>query len=108
MKVFIIFSIFVFMSGLIFISFLGFPGVTDLELDKRSDIYAGEGENCLTPYSQIKCESGLECVLTSTSPHKTGICLPIGTKLEEDFINRYPLDFGHENKSVNKSNIVQN
>lgn len=69
--------------------------IYDLSLDNESEIYAGHYEACITPYSEINCEEGLECRLTSTEPHRNGICLKPGERLQEDLINR-PNDFDIE------------
>jgi len=35
----------------------------------------GEGEACITPYSETKCMDGLKCKLLSETPHKNGVCV---------------------------------
>lgn len=79
-----------FLGSLIFISTLNIISINDLTLDNDKHIYAGLNETCKSPYTEIDCAPGLECVLISTTPHENGLCLPEGTELEEDFINRNP------------------
>ncbi len=93
MNKFLLFAIVLFfISIVLLLPKLSITSIDDLALDKNSEIIAGEGETCKTPYSEIKCGKGLECILISTNPHITGVCLKPGTKLEEDLINR-PNDF---------------
>ncbi len=75
---------------IIFAQFIAAPTVNDVGVNTDATIRAGEGEACITPTIEIDCEEGLECVLLSEYPRKNGVCLPAGTELEEDFINRNP------------------
>ena len=89
MKLFIIIPLLIIITAIGIISFVDIPTANDLTLDKNSTIIAGKGENCITPYSKISCKEGLECILISEKPYANGVCLPPGTKLDEDLINRY-------------------
>jgi hypothetical protein len=89
MKSYIIIPVLIVVMALGIITYVDIPTADSLVLDKNATIVAGEGENCITPYSEITCKEGLECMLISEKPYKNGVCLPIGTKLDEDLINRY-------------------
>ena len=87
-KIIIFSGLSIFIIAYFFVFYTNLPSANDLALDKDSDIYSGEGEVCLTPYSETKCEEGLECILISKKPQKNGVCMKPGFKYEEDFINR--------------------
>lgn len=82
---FVIFSIFVFVFPIVVASYLHVTTIDDLVLNQESQMYAGKGEVCVTPYIKINCEEGLKCVLISTNPHINGICLPENKSLEKDY-----------------------
>jgi len=88
MKFFIIFSIIAFVLPLIAIQSLNITTIDDLALDKDSAIYGGEGDVCITPYTETKCQEGLVCILISTTPHVNGVCRYPGDGFEEDYVNR--------------------
>lgn len=71
-----------------FLSFSHLPNAGEINLDVDKEIYVGNGEVCLTPYTETKCQEGLECILISKKPHINGVCMDIGYIYEEDFINR--------------------
>ncbi len=96
MNYFIIFAIFSFTFPLLFVSCMHITTIDDLTLDKDSQIYVGEGEVCLTPYSKLKCQDGLECKLISTTPYVNGVCQKKDYNYEEDFINREENSWGNE------------
>ncbi len=89
MNSYIVVPVFIVFLALGIITFFDIPQADDLALSNNSKIYAGEYEACLTPYTQIECKEGLECILISEKPQKNGMCLKPGTVLKEDFINRY-------------------
>lgn len=98
MNLFVIFAIGTFLFPLFLGSYLHVSTIDDLALNKNSSIYAGKGEVCITPYSQIYCKTGLKCVLTSTKPHLNGICLPENKSLEKNYLDMY-------DAQANKSSI---
>ena len=51
------------------------PQVYEVDLANQSEILVGEGETCITPYSEFTCQEDLECVLVSEDPHKNGVCM---------------------------------
>ncbi len=89
MKSFIVVPILIIVVALGIAFLFEIPTADKLALDTDAEILAGFEENCLTPYSEISCQRGLECVLLSEKPYKNGICLAEGTELSEDLVNRY-------------------
>ncbi len=75
--------------ALLIVIFVDIPTANDLALNTDATIVAGEYEACITPYTEITCQEGLECRLISEKPQRNGLCLKPGTVLQEDFINRY-------------------
>jgi len=88
MNKFILYSIGAFLFPIFLVSYLNFTSIDDLKLASDHQIYAGEGETCITPYTQINCFTGLKCILISTTPHINGICMKPETQLDYDFANR--------------------
>ncbi len=88
-KSFFVVPILIILAALSIVFYVDIPTANDLALDTDATIIAGEYEACITPYTEISCKEGLECVLISEKPQRNGLCLKPGTELEEDFINRY-------------------
>ena len=87
MRIFIIFSIIVVLFPIILAQYIDITTIDDLILNTDKNIYAGKGEVCITPYSEINCKEGLECTLISTTPYINGICLDKNYLSEEDYFN---------------------
>jgi hypothetical protein len=84
--------------ALFLIQFIHITDAEDLALNNNPDVVAGVNETCMSKTFEIKCAEGLECVLISSYPYKNGICMKVGTILEEDLTNR-PATVGYvENK----------
>lgn len=83
---FVVFSIIVVIFPIVVASYLQVTTIDDLALNKESQMYAGKGEVCVTPYIQVNCKEGLKCVLISTTPHINGICLPEDESLEKNYL----------------------
>lgn len=85
-----IFFIFIFVP-VFFMNNLVVFTPNDISIINDSAIYVGEGEPCESFYIKVHCLEGLTCTLTSSSGHRTGICMLEGTNLDEDNILRNPL-----------------
>ncbi len=55
----------IFGGFVMLITNLNVSGVTDFEINKDNDIYAGEGEVCSTSTFNIVCKEGLVCATKS-------------------------------------------
>lgn len=101
---FVIFSIIVFVFPILVASYLHVTTIDDLVLNKESQMYAGKGEVCVTPYIKINCAEGLKCVLISTQPHINGICLPEDPSNEKNYLEMTQYEMANGNLAQNNSN----
>ena len=88
-KSFFVVPTLILLAALAIVFYVDIPTADELALDRNATIVAGEYEACITPYTEITCQEGLECRLISEKPQRNGLCLKPGTVLQEDFINRY-------------------
>ena len=100
----IILSVFAFGLFIGFFQYMHISSAEDLVLNKNPDVIVGINETCKSKTFEVKCAEGLECVLITTYPTVNGICMKVGTVLEEDLINRpgrvgYVPDSVHDNAS---------
>ena len=76
--------IFIVFFLIIFTSCNGVPSITDIQLNKDSDLYAGEGEVCENSYIKVKCSEGLACQSVASSPHDIKVCYPYSRNVSEN------------------------
>lgn len=104
MNLFYIFCAGAFLFPIFVATYLDVTTIDELLLDTNKEIYAGEGEVCITPYTKINCVEGLKCVLLSTTPHVNGVCLyEEDVNLSQDFTNRGENEM--KNKTLNSDYV---
>jgi hypothetical protein len=84
----IILCLFAMILFIFFFQYMNIYSAEDLVLNQNPDVIGGVNETCKSKTFEIKCAEGLECVLITTYPTVNGICMKVGTVLEENLISR--------------------
>lgn len=100
----IVLCVFAMILFIVFFQYMHISSANDLALNKNPDVVVGINETCKSKTFEVKCAEGLECVLITTYPTVNGICMKVGTVLEENLISRpgrvgYVPDSVHDNVS---------
>jgi hypothetical protein len=95
MNVFIIFGVFLILGPALFFTNFNTSDFEDLQIRNETIIYVGLDEPCVGLSVRTYCLEGYKCVLTSTFPEETGICMELNATLEQDEVNRPQLGFNY-------------
>lgn len=97
MKIFVLFFVFLVLGPVLFFTNAKVSNFNDIKLNNDSRIYVGENETCISYGIEAQCLEGFKCVLTSTHPQPTGICVGV----DENVTDYSELDLNYNYETIN-------